>query len=77
MFSGWYVPLSISSERIDEATIQQSDVQAVAERCVAGVTATGNQVLVQATGPNPPPDLAVLRSDLGTEGLDGWTCGSA
>jgi hypothetical protein len=53
-------PLWINSERIDKTTIRPSDVQAVAEDwaseagwSVIGVTATGDRVLVDATGPNP------------------------
>jgi len=72
------VPLWINSERIDRTTVRQSDVQAVAEHwasgagwSVDGVTATGDQVLVDATGPNPAPDLAVLRQDLDAAGLAG------
>jgi len=38
---------------------------------VVGVTATGDRVLVQATGPNPAPDLAMLRRDLNDAGLNG------
>ena len=38
---------------------------------VTGVDATGDQVLVEATGPNPAPSLAVLRRDLNTAGLNG------
>ena len=55
-------PLWIDSERIDKTTIRPSDVQAVAEHwaseagwSVIGVTATGDRVLVNATGPNPAP----------------------
>jgi hypothetical protein len=54
------------------------DVQAVAGHwasgagwSVTGVTATGDQVLIQATGPNPAPRLATLRHDLNTAGLNG------
>ena len=72
------VPLSISSNRIDKTTIRQSDVQAVAGHwasaagwSVTGVTATGDQVLIEATGPSPAPDLAVLRQDLDAAGLNG------
>ena len=72
------VPLTISSNRIDQTTIRQSDVQAVAAHwaagagwSVTGVTATGNQVLIQATGPNPAPGLAALRQDLDAAGLNG------
>jgi len=38
---------------------------------VEGVTATGDQVLIQAIGPNPAPSLALLRHDLNAAGLDG------
>jgi hypothetical protein len=75
-------PLWINSERIDKTTIRQGDVQAVAEHwaseagwSVIGVTATGDRVLVDATGPNPAPDLAMLRQDLDAAslgGLDVW-----
>jgi len=53
-------------------------VQAVAEQwasgagwSVVGVSTKGDQVLVDATGPNPAPDLAVLRHDLDAAGLAG------
>ena len=36
-----------------------------------GVNASGDQVLVEAIGPNPAPDLAVLRRDLDAAGLNG------
>ena len=72
------VPLWINSDRIDKTTVLQTEVQAVAERwasdadwSVAGVTATGNQVFIEATGPNPAPSLAVLRHDLNAVGLNG------
>ncbi len=38
---------------------------------VVGVTATGDRVLVEATGPSPAPDLALLRRDLDAAGLNG------
>jgi uncharacterized hydrophobic protein (TIGR00271 family) len=70
------VPLWINSDRVDKTTIRQSDVQAVADHwasdagwAVIGVTATGDRVLVDATGPRPAPDLAVLRQDLDAAGL--------
>ena len=70
--------MTISSNRIDKTTIRQSDVQAVAQHwasaagwSVTGVTATGDQVLIQATGPNPAPSLAALRQDLDAAGLNG------
>jgi len=72
------VPLWINSDRVDKTTIRKSDVQAVAEHwasdagwSVIGVTATGDRVLVNATGPRPAPDLAVLRDDLAAAGLAG------
>ena len=53
-------------------------MQAVAEHWAAdagwsviGVTATGDRVLVDATGPNPAPDLAILRQGLDAAGLGG------
>ena len=53
-------------------------MQAVAEHwasdagwSVTGVTATGDQVLVEATGPNPAPSLTGLRRDLDAAGLNG------
>jgi len=70
------VPLWINSERIDKTTVRQADVQAVADHwasqagwSVIGVTATGDRVLVDATGPRPAPDLTVLRQDLDAAGL--------
>ena len=72
------VPLRSNSERIDKTTVLQSEVQAVAEHwasgadwSVAGVTAAGDQVLIEATGPNPAPSLALLRHDLNAVGLNG------
>ena len=72
------VPLWINSDRIDKTTIRQGNVQAVAEHwatgagwSVVGVVATGDRVLVDATGPRPAPDLAVLRQDLDAAGLAG------
>jgi uncharacterized hydrophobic protein (TIGR00271 family) len=72
------VPLWINSERIDKTTVRESEVQAVADRwaddagwSVTGVTATGDQVLIEAIGPNPAPSLALLRHDLNAAGLNG------
>ena len=42
---------------------------------MTGVTATGGQVLIQATGPNPAPSLAALRRDLDAAGLTGRDVG--
>jgi uncharacterized membrane protein len=72
------VPLTISQNRIDRTTIREADVTAVANRWaetagwdVLGVNARGNRVFVDATGPNPAPDLHVLRRDLDSAGLAG------
>jgi uncharacterized hydrophobic protein (TIGR00271 family) len=72
------VPLWISSDRIDKTTVRQIDAQAVADRwasdadwSVVGVNASGDQVLIEAIGPNPAPGLAVLRRDLDAAGLNG------
>jgi uncharacterized membrane protein len=72
------IPLWINSERVDKVTIRQADVQAVAEQwasdtgwLVVGVTVAGDRVLVDATGPKPSPNLAVLRQDLDAAGLAG------
>jgi uncharacterized hydrophobic protein (TIGR00271 family) len=72
------VPLQINSDRIDRTSVRQSIVQAVADRwandagwSVTGVTATGDQVLIEATGPNPAPGLTLLRNDLDAAGLNG------
>jgi uncharacterized hydrophobic protein (TIGR00271 family) len=72
------VPLKINSDRIDQTTVRQSEVQAVAGRwasdvgwSVIGVTAHGDQVLVEATGPQPAPSLTQLRQDLNAAGLTG------
>src|ERR1022692_713339 len=72
------VPLQINSDRIDKTTVRESDVQAVTEHwasdsgwSVVGVTATDGQVLVEATGRNPAPGLALLRRDLDAAGLNG------
>jgi uncharacterized hydrophobic protein (TIGR00271 family) len=73
------VPLQINSDRIDNTNARQSAVQAVAGRwandagwSVTGVTATGDHVLIDATGPNPAPDLTQLRHDLDAAGLNGF-----
>ena len=38
---------------------------------MTGVAATGDQVFIEATGPNPAPGLPLLRHDLDAAGLDG------
>jgi uncharacterized hydrophobic protein (TIGR00271 family) len=72
------VPLRINSDRIDKTNVRQSEVQAVAGRwaddagwSVTGVTATGDRVFVEATGPTPAPSLSLLRHDLDAAGLNG------
>ena len=72
------VPLHINSDRIDKTFVRQSEVQAVADRwandaswSVTGVTVAGDQVLIEATGPNPAPGLTLHRHDLNTAGLNG------
>jgi uncharacterized membrane protein len=72
------VPLSINSNEIDKTTVRESEVQAVAEHwandagwSVVGVTAAGDRVLVEVTGPSPAPGLALLRHDLDAAGLHG------
>ncbi len=72
------VPLWINSDRIDKTAVQESEVQAVAGRwasdagwSVPSVTARGDQVLIEATGPNPAPSLTLLRHDLDEAGLTG------
>ena len=72
------VPLWINSDRIDKTAVRESEVQAVAERwaddaswSVTGVTAAGDQVLIEATGPDPAPALTLLRRDLDAAGLNG------
>jgi uncharacterized hydrophobic protein (TIGR00271 family) len=72
------VPLTINSDRIDRTTVREADVQAVADHwaaaagwSVVGVTAHGDQILVDATGPSPAPDMATLHKDLLAAGLSG------
>jgi uncharacterized membrane protein len=72
------VPLWINSDRVDRINVRESDVQAVADHwasdagwSVVGVTASGNQVLLEASGPNPAPNLLLLRHDLNAAGLNG------
>ena len=72
------VPLSINSNRVDKTMVRQSEVQAVADRwandagwSVLAVIATDDRVLVDVTGPDPVPGLAVLRQQLDAAGLNG------
>jgi uncharacterized hydrophobic protein (TIGR00271 family) len=70
------VPLWSNSDRIDRATVREAGVGAVAERWVSpagwaviGVTARGDRVFVDVTGPEPGPDLIVFRHYLDDAGL--------
>jgi uncharacterized hydrophobic protein (TIGR00271 family) len=70
------IPLTINSDRIDRTSVRQADVGAVADRwasaagwAVVGVTDSGTEVLVQATGPEPSPSLRSLRQGLDAAGL--------
>jgi uncharacterized hydrophobic protein (TIGR00271 family) len=70
------VPLMLSQNRIDRTTVREVDVTAVANHWadtagwdVVGVRARGDRIFVDATGPNPAPDLHVLRKDLDVAGL--------
>jgi uncharacterized hydrophobic protein (TIGR00271 family) len=70
------VPLWANSDRVDRVTYRESAVGAVAERwasaagwTVVGVTAQGDQVFVDVTGPRPKPDLAAFRQYLDSAGL--------
>ena len=70
------IPLAINSRRTDATTVRQQDVQAVAQHwadkagwAVVAVSASGNQILIRATGPSPAPDTATLRQDLDDAGL--------
>ena len=72
------IPLAINSRRTDATTVRQQDVQAVAQHwadkagwAVVAVSASGNQILIRATGPDPAPDTATLRQDLDDAGLSG------
>jgi hypothetical protein len=72
------VPLSMNSNRVDKTMVRQSEVQAVADRwandagwSVLAVIATDDRVLVDVTGPDPVPGLAVLRQQLDAAGLNG------
>ena len=55
----------------DRANLRRCLLLVITGWSVTGVTATGDQVLIQATGPNPAPGLATLRQDLDAAGLNG------
>ena len=75
------VPLTINSDRIDRTNVREADVQAVADHwaaasgwSVVGVTAEGDRVFVDATGPVPlaRPDAFCTRTSwhAGLSGVD-------
>ena len=73
------IPLWTNSERVDQTNSRVAGVTAVADRwagaagwSVVGVTAAGDSVYVDATGPSPAPGLAGLRQDLDDAGLNGF-----
>jgi uncharacterized hydrophobic protein (TIGR00271 family) len=70
------VPLWANSDTVDRTTTRQAGVGAVAEEwvnpagwTVVGVTAKGDRVLVDVTGPKPPPELRRFRTYLDAAGL--------
>jgi len=70
------VPLWVNSDRLNRTSVRQTDVAAVANRwasdagwSVVAVNTSGGNVLVEATGPEPRPDLSQLRRDLDDAGL--------
>lgn len=70
------IPLGINSSRTNTTTVRQTDIQALAEHwaasagwSVTGVSTHGQQILIDATGPNPAPHLSVLRKNLHDAGL--------
>jgi len=70
------VPLWANTEHVDRSTVRLTGVQAVADRwaegagwSVLGVSAFNDRVLIDATGPPPAPNLAILRHDLDDAGL--------
>jgi len=72
------VPLWANSDRIDHTTRSEAGVGAVAERwvnpagwAVLSVSARGDQVFVDVTGPPPGPDLLAFRDYLDAAGLSG------
>jgi uncharacterized hydrophobic protein (TIGR00271 family) len=70
------VPLWANSDTVDRTTTREAGVGAVAEQwvnpvgwTVVGVTAKGDRVLVDVTGPEPPPELTQFRTYLDAAGL--------
>jgi len=70
------VPLWINSEHFDQSSIRLTGVEAVANHwassagwSVLGVSNTADKVLIDVTGPNPPPSLRDLRQELDSAGL--------
>jgi hypothetical protein len=72
------VPLVANSARVDQTTVRNQHVEAVAEAwaeaagwSVVAVTSRGRTVLIQATGPRPTPSPAQLRHQLSAAGFNG------
>jgi hypothetical protein len=70
------IPVAINSRQTDATTVRQQDVQAVAQHwaekagwAVVAVSASGKEILIRATGPDPAPSTATLRQDLDDAGL--------
>jgi uncharacterized hydrophobic protein (TIGR00271 family) len=70
------VPLWVNSEHFDQSSIRATGVEAVTDHwadsagwSVLGVSHVDSRVLVEATGPAPPPSLADLRTQLDSAGL--------
>jgi hypothetical protein len=70
------VPLWINSEHFDQSIIRHTGVEAVADHwassagwSVLGVSNPGEKLLIDVTGPNPPPSLRALRRELDAAGL--------
>jgi uncharacterized hydrophobic protein (TIGR00271 family) len=70
------VPLWTNTDRIDRNNARQANVRAVADSwvqgadwTVVGVAVDRNRVLVDATGPEPAPQLSTFRQDLDAAGL--------
>ena len=72
------VPLVANSARVDQTTVRNQHIEAVAEAwadpagwSVVAVTSRDRTVLIQATGPSPAPSLAQLRQQLSAAGFGG------
>ena len=72
------MPLVANSVHLDETTVRNQHVEAVAEAwaepagwSVVAVTSRNRTVLIQATGPQPAPSPAELRRQLSAAGFGG------